>query len=124
MIESVSTPGCAAGAEHFDDDRFARMLVRREADHLDHDFVDRASRLRAWIANGHRLSEDLAIDIDIARSAALFVNTDELVRVALRISTISPACRSKPPLPRARLRLSRTRTTSRSEASIVAPAAM
>src|SRR4029079_6510341 len=74
----------AALAEHLDDYRFAGANVRREFDHLNYDFVVRRSGLRAGIHHAHRLRENFAIDFDIARAAALFIDADKLMRVALQ----------------------------------------
>ena len=62
---------------------YARMLVGGEADHFDDDFVADARALGPRITHRHRLREDLAIDLDVTRPAALLIDTDKLVRVAL-----------------------------------------
>ena len=59
------------------------MDVRREADHLEHDFVVGLGVLRAGIADGDGLRKHRAVDLHIAVAAGFEIGADELVRVAL-----------------------------------------
>src|SRR3954447_16463558 len=58
------------------------MQMRGKADHLDHYLVVWRGPFGAWIADGHRLSKDFAIDLDKASAAALLIDADKLVRFA------------------------------------------
>ena len=83
MIESVSTPGCAARAEHFGDDSLAVVQRRGETEHLDDHFVVGLGVLRAGIAHADRPGEHRAVDLHVGRAGRLEIRADELMRLPL-----------------------------------------
>ena len=58
----------SARAEHFGDHAFAVVKRRREADHLDDDFVVGLGVFRARIADADRLGEQRAVDLHVGRA--------------------------------------------------------
>ena len=73
----------SARAEHFGDHALAVVQRRREADHLDDDFVVGPRAFRAGIADVDRLGEQRAVDLHVGRAGRLEIGADELVRLAL-----------------------------------------
>ena len=72
----------SARAEHFGNHALAVVKRRREADHLDHDFIVGPAFLCAGIADVDRLGEQRAVDLHVGRAARLEIGADELVRLA------------------------------------------
>ena len=83
MIDSVSTPGRAARAEHLGYHAFAVMHGRGKADHFENHFVVGPRPLGAGIAHVDWLGKERAIDLNIGRAAGLEIGADELVGLAM-----------------------------------------
>src|SRR5262249_36324621 len=73
----VATP-----AEHLDDDPFATLLQRREAQQFDHNLVVGLGALGAGIADVDAMREDGAIDANEALPVALEIGADKLLAAA------------------------------------------